>query len=247
MSSALAPIVDGLQAIFGTSTALPGLAPGLIVPDDPAWRPALDLGGPLLEGLLGAAARHWDAKPPAAAALAWKAYTHWVCLPAVLGWLTARRVPALTGTNVRVRLDRPPGLPVVGLRAGTPVFVLPGDPATGGTVVADEGELLAALRRSLLDEHLLPLLGTIGRRVRLGPRTLLGSVAATIAADLLRFRGPDPAAEIDFLLAALGLGGLIDLSLNDKGICSVRRRTCCLAFTLPRPRLCRDCVLQPAR
>jgi hypothetical protein len=250
MSSALAPIIDGLQAIFGTSTALPGLVPGLIVRDEAGWHPATDLGGPLLEVLLESAARRWAAKPAAAAALAWKAYTHWVCLPAVLGWLAARRVPALTGANVLVRLDRPLGLLAVGLRAGTPLFVLPGDSAAGGTVVADEGQLLAVLRRSLLDEHLVPLLEILGRRVRLGPRTLLGSVAATIAADVLRFPGTDPAgkgAQIDSLLAALGLGGLLDLTFDGNGTCSVRRRTCCLAFTLPRPRLCRDCVLQPAR
>lgn len=252
--SALLPIIDGLRAIFGTTTALPGLAPGLVVADEADWRPAADLGGPLLEVLLGSAARRWQAKPPAAAALAWKAYTHWVCLPAVLGWLTARRVPALTGANLLVQLDWPLGLLAVGLRADTPIFVLPGDPLAGSAdraviVVRDEGELLTAFRRSLLDEHLLPLTLAIGRRARLSPRTLLGSVAATVAADVLRFPGAGPAgkpAQIQSLLAALGLGGLLDLSVDDDGHCSVRRRTCCLAFTLPRPRLCRDCVLQPA-
>ncbi len=112
-----------------------------------------------LDILLDAAGRRWKAQPHAAAALAWKAYTYWLALPAVLGWASARRVPLLTGANVLMHFDDPRPLVTLGLRADIPVAVLPTDPlALSGhpqvRVVADEDALLAEFRRTLLDEHL---------------------------------------------------------------------------------------------
>lgn len=152
----LAPITTTLRSMFGTED-LPGLAAGLVVPDD-AWIPATDLtSGARLGDLLGAAKRRWQASPHAAAALAWKSYTYWLALPAVLGWASARRVPLLDPANVRVHLDHGPLL-TIGLRRSIPVAVLPSDPlALAGLpdvrVVADEAALLAVLRESLLDAH----------------------------------------------------------------------------------------------
>ncbi|HEU5111371.1 MAG TPA: hypothetical protein VFT95_22750, partial [Micromonosporaceae bacterium] len=82
--------------MFGTDR-LPGVAPGLLVTDPVGWLPATSLvDGSRLPELLDAAGRRWQAAPHAAAALAWKAYTYWLTLPAVLGWASARRVPLLT-------------------------------------------------------------------------------------------------------------------------------------------------------
>ncbi|MFB9234501.1 IucA/IucC family C-terminal-domain containing protein [Plantactinospora siamensis] len=250
----LAPVTGTLRRIFGTDL-VPGLAPELIVRDERGWLPATELiGGRSLDDLLAAAARRWDAQPHAAAALAWKAYTYWLALPVVLGWLSARRVPLLDPADVLVRLDEDGPLITVGLRASARIAVLPTDPlALAGAaevlVVRDEAELLAELRRSLLDAHLEPLLAAIQDRVRVGARTLLGSVAASVAQAVLRatdtVAGSSTAA-VATLLGALGVDDLIELVPGPAGAPMVQRKTCCLAFTLPRPKLCVGCCVRPS-
>jgi hypothetical protein len=248
----LAPVIAAMRAMFGTSTEIPGVAPDLLVTDPSRWRPATELTGEGLDTLLDSAGRRWTAQPHAAAALAWKAYTYWLALPAVLGWASARRVPLLTAADVLVHFDDPRPLLTVGLRADIPVAVLPGDPlAISGLpqvkVVADEDALLAELRRSLLDEHLTPLLNAIHDRVRLGKRTLLGSLSSGIAYGVLRSADvlPGSSAEtIDRLHDALGVGDLIELVRDRQGKLEVQRKTCCLAFTLPQPKVCKGCCIK---
>jgi ferric iron reductase protein FhuF len=41
------------------------------------------------------------------------------------------------------------------------------------------------------------------------------------------------------VLAALGVARLVDLSPDGR----VRRRTCCLAFALPEPKVCDGCCI----
>ena len=248
----LAPVIAAMRAMFGTSTEIPGVAPDLLVADPGRWRPATHLTGEGLDTLLDSAGRRWNAQPHAAAALAWKAYTYWLALPAVLGWASARRVPLLTPADVLVHFDDPRPLLTVGLRAGIPVAVLPGDPlAISGLpqvrVVADEDALLAELRRSLLDEHLTPLLNAIHDRVRLGKRTLLGSLSSGIAYGVLRSADvlPGSSAEtIERLHDALGVSDLIELVRGRQGKLEVQRKTCCLAFTLPQPKVCKGCCIK---
>src|SRR5690348_16034649 len=177
--------------MFGTSTEIPGLAPDLVVTDTSAWRPTSLLTGDALDLLLEAAGTRWNAQPHAAAALAWKAYTYWLALPAVLGYASARRLPLLTGANVHLHFRDPRPLVPLGLHPATPVAVLPHDPlALAGLpqvrVVPDEDARLAEFRRSLLDEHLTPLLNAIHDRVRVGKRTLLGSLSSGVAYGVLR-------------------------------------------------------------
>jgi hypothetical protein len=202
--------------------------------------------------LLASAQRRWNAQPHAAAALAWKAYTYWLALPAVLGWASARRVPLLTADGVLMHFqDRRP-LVTLGLRHDITVAVLPSDPlALSGLpqvrVVADEAALLAELRRSLLDEHLTPLLDAIHSQVRLGSRTLLGSLASGVAYAVLRSADvlPGSSAEtIDRLLTALDVGDLVELVPGPSGALTVQRKTCCLAFTLPQPKVCDGCCIR---
>jgi hypothetical protein len=248
----LAPITATLRAMFGTSTELPGLAPDLIVQDITGWRPAALLADGELDTLLDSARRRWNAQPHAAAALAWKAYTYWLALPAVLGWSSARRVPLLTNTNVLMHFNDPRPLVTVGMRAEMPIAVLPSDPlALSGLpqvrVVADEAALLRALKTSLLDEHLGPMLDSIHRRVRLGKRTLLGSLSSGVAYAVLRSADvlPGSSAEtIDTLLGTLGIEDLIELVPGRNGKLDVQRKTCCLAFTLPQPRVCTGCCIR---
>lgn len=248
----LAPVTAMLRAMFGTSTELPGLAPDLLVTDDAGWTPAARLAGDQLPVLLESARRRWNAQPHAAAALAWKAYTYWLALPAVLGWASARRVPLLTGRDVLIRFDDPRPLVTLGLRRDIPVAVLASDPlALSGLpqvrVVADDAALLAELRRSLLDEHLTPMLDAIRGKVRLGTRTLLGSLSSGIAYGVLRSADvlPGSSAEtIGTLLRALGIEDLIELVPGRNGKLDVQRKTCCLAFTLPQPRVCSGCCIR---
>jgi hypothetical protein len=232
----LAPIVAALRSGFGTSTRLPGLAPDLVVGDPAGWTPVADLCGPGVEGLLKAARERWDAPDHIAAAVTWKAYSYWLAVPAVLGWMSGTLVPHLSGAQVLVRFDDPYAPVTLGLRPGIPVSG-PGDEP----VVA----LLGTLRRTLLDEHVTPLLAAIGSRTRLGRRVLLGSLAAAVVHVTIRAAGP--AADPSVLLAALGLTDLVEWQVHPAGRVLVRRKTCCLAFTLPRPKICGDCCLRPER
>jgi hypothetical protein len=248
----LTPVTATLRAMFGTSTELPGVAPDLLVSDVTGWMPTARLADDALPGLLDSAARRWNAQPHAAAALAWKSYTYWLALPAVLGWASARRVPLLTADNVLMHFRDPRPLVTIGLRPDIPVAVLPGDPlALSGLprvrVVADEAALLAELRRSLLDEHLTPLLDSIHGMVRLGKRTLLGSLASGVAYAVLRSADvlPGSSAEsINTLLTALDVEDLIELVPEGNGKLDVQRKTCCLAFTLPSPKVCKGCCIK---
>jgi hypothetical protein len=247
----LAPVTAMLRAMFGTSTELPGLAPDLLVHDNRGWRPTSLLADDF-DLLLDAAGHRWRAQPHAAAALAWKAYTYWLALPAVLGWASARRVPLLTGADVLMHFDDPRPLITLGLRADIPVAVLPTDPlAASGLpqvrVVADEDALLAEFRRGLLDEHLEPLLEAIHARVRLGRRTLLGSLSSGVAYGVLRSADTLPGGSAEMIARlnrALGVEDLIELVPDRNGKLDVHRKTCCLAFTLPQPKVCRGCCIK---
>lgn len=249
----LAPVTSTLRAIFGTSTQLPGLAPDLLVDDRPGWLPATELvNGNRLPDLLDAAARRWRAQPHAAAALAWKAYTYWLALPAVLAWGSSRRVPLLTPADVLVHYEDHRPLVTLGLSRSITVAVLPTDPlAIVGhprvRVVADEAQLLGELRASLLDAHLTPLLDAIHAHVRVGNRTLLGSVASGVAYGVLRAADVLPGASVQnvgTLLSALGVQDLIELVPGPGGQLIVQRKTCCLAFTLPQPKVCVGCCIR---
>ena len=250
----LAPVTTALRAMFGTDD-LPGLAPGLVVADEAGWAPATTLtDGARLPELLGSAARLWGGTPHASAALAWKSYSYWTALPVVLAWAAARRVPLLDPSVTLIHFADQRALVTLGLRQSTPVAVLPNDPLalTGPPqvrVVADERELLAALRATLLDAHLSPMIAAIQAEVRVGTRTLLGSVASGIAHGLLRAADglPGSAVEaIDTLLDTLDLTDLVDLVPGPNGEPTVQRRTCCLAFTLPKPKVCQGCCIRTA-
>jgi hypothetical protein len=259
-STAIAPVRSTMRAMFGTEI-LPGLAPGLLVTDPVGWLPATALtDGSRLPELLDAAGRRWRAAPHAAAALAWKAYTYWLALPPALGWASARRVPLVRPEDVLVHFEDRRPLITLGLRHTVRVAVLPGDPLAmphrlrpaggpGIVVVPDEAALLAALRESLLDAHLSPLLEQIQQRVRLGRRTLLGSLASGVAYGIVRAADTLPGSttgNVGALLDALDVADLVDLEPGPGGELTVQRRTCCLAFTLPTPKICSGCCIRPA-
>jgi hypothetical protein len=100
------------------------------------------------------------------------------------------------------------------------MVVLPDDPLAqsglpGISVAADEDVLLKTLRVSLLDRHLDPLSDRIREDVKVGRRTLLGSVASGIAYSVVRAANvlPEPAAQIVHnVLRALELEDLVELT-----------------------------------
>jgi ferric iron reductase protein FhuF len=117
-------------------------------------------------------------------------------------------------------------------------------------VVADEAALLDVLRESLLDAHLTPFSGHIRAAARVGPRTLLGSLASGVAHAVLDAAEalPGSAAEhAQRLLHALGVADLVELVPGPDGGLTVQRHTCCLAFTLPEPKICAGCCILLSR
>ncbi|MEQ4300383.1 IucA/IucC family C-terminal-domain containing protein [Plantactinospora sp. B6F1] len=248
----LAPVTATLRAAFGTDD-LPGLATGLLISDETGWTPATELvDGTRLPELLAVSRHRLGASSHAAAALAWKSYTYWLLLPVVLGWASARRVPLLRPSDVLIRFEDQRPLLTLGLRRSTEIAVLPSDPlALHGLpevrVVLGEAELLAALRSSLLDTHLTPMLDSLHQQVRVGARTLLGSVASSVAYGVLRAADALPggsAETIGALLDTLGVADLIELVPGPTGELTVQRKTCCLAFTLPQPKVCAGCCIR---
>ncbi|MGC5015672.1 (2Fe-2S)-binding protein [Streptosporangium sp. DT93] len=247
----LAPVTAALRDLHDRS----GLAPDLVVRDDTGWMPATWLtDGSRITDLLDAAHRRWQAAPHVAASLAWKSYSYWLVLPSVIGWASALRVPLLYPADVLVRIDGPDQFLAIGLRPSVAVAVLPSDalarfpPPTGVHVAGDEVALLEALRLSLLDAHLTPLLEETQARVRIGRRALLGSVSSGIAHGILRATGTLPGSPVEktihTLLQALGIADLIELVPGPNGEPTVRRKTCCLQFTVPGATLCTSCCIR---
>ncbi|GAA0716616.1 hypothetical protein Drose_36625 [Dactylosporangium roseum] len=246
----LAPVVATLAALQHRhgKDSLQGLVPGLVAGPAQGWHSAGELRVP---DLLDTAARRWSAQPHAAAALAWKCYSYWLALPAVLGFAASRRVPLMTPDHVLVRYS--PNQPFLTLALHDPVTaVLATDPVVttdtpGLLIVDDEEELLGVLRRSLVDAHLDPLIDEFHKHVRIGRRTLWGSVASGVAYGLSRAGDSLPGPTIDIarrVLTVLDAESLVDLAERPGGGLDIQRRTCCLAFTLPTPKVCSTCCIQ---
>ncbi len=219
-----------------------GLAPGLVVDDPTGWLPAERFtDGSALPELLDAAHRRWGAGPAAAAALAWKSYAYWLTLPAVVGYAAARRIPDMSAGNVLVRLHVAAPFLEIGLRAPR-IAVAPGDPLARRPDVGTVDDLPGYLRRTLVDGHLAAVLEGLHGLVRIGRRTLLGSLASAVAYSLTRSADalPGPIAPTAAtLLAALGVERLVEITPQ----LGVQRRTCCLAFSLPQPKICAGCCI----
>jgi len=211
--------------------------------------------GSAVDELLDAAQGHWQAKRHVAAALMFKTYSYWLALPAVIGFAAARRVPLVRPDRVRVTWAPRSRFLVLGL-ADADVAVLASDPLASGdrqtlgdrgiTVVPDEDALLAELRLSLMDDHLSLVVEQLRERVRLSAHTLWGSLAAGVAVALSRGAGMVAGSTLDMaerMLRGLGLTDLVDLTAT-AGALIVQRRTCCLAFTLPQPKICVGCCIR---
>jgi hypothetical protein len=253
LAASLSPVVATLRDVAARhgETAVRGLAPSLVVDDPAGWIPASALvDGPGLTNLLATAEQRWQAQPHVAAALAWKCYSYWVTLPALIGYAGSRRVPLPALDDVLVRYqDHQPFLRMA-LRQPF-VAVLESDqlgPRPGVLVRNDDAALLRELKRAVVDDHLEPLMAGIRSRAHIGKRTLWGSLASGVAHALYRAADsvPGPILPlIDDVLTALGVEDLVDITTDPAtGGLHIARRTCCLAFTLPEPKVCRGCCIR---
>jgi hypothetical protein len=245
-SGEFTPILSALDAMrtrHGTA-ATHGIAPGLVVTDPVGWIPASRFAdGSQLPELLSAAHERWGGSPHAVAALAWKSYTYWLALPAVVGFATAQRVPDMSAANVLVRVPGRAPFLEFGLRSAA-LAVRPDDPLAGQPGVEVVTDLAGFLRRTVLDAHLTPILDQLHGLVRLGRRTLLGSLASGVAHGMIRARDAVPGPvlpAVRAVLAALAVDDLVEVTAE----LAVRRHSCCLAFTLPQPKVCQGCCLRP--
>ena len=185
---------------------------------------------------------HGSARFPVVSALAFKAYT-WALIECAVGrWVTERRVVDVSTSRVSVRIDSSgePALQFLSLH----YTVLPDDPMAGEsgiTVVSTETELLEALRRTLVENHLAPAVEAFRALRGGGPRPLWGTVAQSMgypAATADPAFLPDRAATVRRLLSILpgGVEALVEIAELDEGQGwrpLLLRRTCCYAYTLP--------------
>jgi hypothetical protein len=255
LAASMSPVVATLRDLAARhgEKAVRGLAPTLVVDDPTGWISASELvDGAGLTNLLATAEQRWTAPPHVAAALAWKCYSYWLALPALIGYAGARRVPLPALDDVLVRYsERQPFLRMALRRPF--VAVLESDPLAAGRrpgvlVQQDDAALLRELKRALVDDHLEALMVGIRERVHVGRRTLWGSLASGVAHALYRAADsvPGPILPlIDEVLAALGVDDLVDITTDPAtGGLHIARRTCCLAFTLPEPKVCTGCCIR---
>ncbi|THV30052.1 ferric iron reductase [Glycomyces paridis] len=239
----------GPHPLAGLHPWLDGFAPES---DAPSFLGADLAEGEGVEALMGTAAAQWGGSPHANAALAWKTYCYWTLAPAVLGYVAARRVPVMTAANTVLTVAG--GAPALAVRQVRPRFLaLPHDPCAGHPhieVVANEQVLLDRLRATVFEEHLGPVLEAFLARVRVGRRTLMGSLASGIAYAVASVGQavPEPDEVIaKTLLDAFDVDHLVDVATDEEGRLVYRRRTCCLALTIDGDRTCSTCCVRPDR
>ncbi|MEU6246594.1 hypothetical protein [Glycomyces sp. NPDC047010] len=215
--------------------------------------PAAELAaGVRVEELMATAAALWGGSAHANAALAWKTYCYWTLAPAVLGYIAARRVPVMDAANTVFRVSA--DAPMFSVRQARPRFLaLPHDPCAGHPdveVVANEEVLLDRLRATAFDDHLAPVLDAFLARVRVGRRTLMGSLASGLSYAVASMAPAVPDADeviAKTLLEAFDVAHLVDVATGEDGRLAYRRRTCCLALTIEGGRTCATCCVQTDR
>lgn len=227
-----------LSAVCETVT--PFIAEPLIVADLRGWIPATELiNGMSLDTLFELPQQLWNAPPHAATVLAWKRYARQLAQPLAAAWTMGREIPLLSADNVLMRTSPTAPYIVIGLRRTT-TAVLPTSPAArshGAIVLPDEESQLAFLSKTLIEEHLHPLLDRTMHTRRTSSRTLWGQVAAGFAHG---FRGVSATAAEDTarFTALLPMQDLAGIGPDG----TIWRNTCCFARTAPGLTACKSCV-----
>ena len=229
-----------------------GLRPWLDGDEPPAGNeiPASALAdGSRVDELLADAAAQWGGSAHASAALAWKTYCYWAIVPAVLGYVAARRIPLLEADNFAFTVAG--AEPRFSGRQLAPRFLVRADDpiasAPGVEIAADESAMLDRLRQNLFEDHLDPVLEAVRGRVRIGRRTLLGSLASGLCyavANCAPAGSEPPEVLAKNLLATFEVADLVDVSTDEHGRLDYRRHTCCLAFTIEGRGTCATCCVR---
>jgi hypothetical protein len=249
------------------SEVLPGLGvseldPAGEVPSGGGWVPAgaLAAGGAELEAFLA-----WDdaqvlrdygqrARPDVVASFGLHRYAWPACLLITVPWFLHRRVPRYPVTHVAY--DRSAaGLPLGRMAVRPAGFAcLPGDPAAalpGARVVADE-EALRAEVRAAVAEHLEPVLGGFGPRMRRRGRALWGMATDEVVEGLwyvAHLLGEQERArrELELLLPGatkpyVGTAAFRELTGPDGEPLHTRdRASCCMFYTVRPEDTCATC------
>jgi ferric iron reductase protein FhuF len=242
--------------------AFPGLSvmelgPGEAAPGDGGWVPAAGLaaGGADLDTFLA-----WDdaqvvrdygqrGRPDVIASFGLHRYAWPACLLITVPWFLRRRVPRLPVEHVTFQRT----LGRMAVRVDT-FACLPEDPAAalpGARVVPDE-EALRAEVRAAVAEHLEPVLGGFGPRMRRRGRALWGMATDEVVESLwyvAHLLGEERRAlrELELLLPGatrpyVGSAAFRELTGPDGEPLPTRdRASCCLFYTLRPEDTCATC------
>ena len=183
----------------------------------------------------------------------------WYCCriigPVLGGWMLHGRAPDVSADNIAFRIDaegRPQFVALIRPR----IFALPGDRVEDLTLTPVD-DLKAAIVRTLLDSHLLPLGERLKARYRLGAPIIRGTIASQIGTvtTLIDARTSlmweqTATALLDLLaLAAPQIDGLgrsgapICVQDEERTGTFYRRGTCCLVYRAPDRKKCGICPL----
>ncbi|MFI1356508.1 (2Fe-2S)-binding protein [Streptomyces sp. NPDC020898] len=188
-------------------------------------------------------------RPDVVASFGLHRYAWTACLLITVPWLLDRRVPRLPVENVSYHRTRGR----FGVRTGA-FACLPGDPAAelpGARVVGDE-EALRGEVRAALTEHLEPVLGGFGPRMRRRGRALWGVVTDDVVEGLHYIgqtvgEGDRAQRELELLLPGstrpfVGSAGFREATAPDGSTLPTRdRASCCFFYTIRPDELCDNC------
>ncbi|MEV5957428.1 (2Fe-2S)-binding protein [Streptomyces sp. NPDC051987] len=252
VSAAYARLTEACPSLVVTE-----LGPGDTAPRGGGWVGAAELaaGGSALDAFLA-----WDeeqilrdegrpARPDVVAGFGLHRYGWAACLLITLPWFLDRRVPRLPATEVSY--DRTAGRMAVRVAS---FACLPGDPAAAlpGAVVMSGEEALRAEVRAAVAEHLEPVLGGFGPRMRRRGRALWGMATDEVVEGLWYVAGPlgeeaRAVRELEQLLpgaTAPYVGSAAFRVLTGPGgepLATRDRASCCMYYTLRPEDTCATC------
>lgn len=258
-SAAVSPVAEAyarLSEVF-PDLSVGELAAGEGAPRGVGWASAAGLaeGGPELDAFLA-----WDeaqvirdygqrARPDVVAGFGLHRYAWPACLLITVPWFLLRRAPRLPVEHVTYQRE----LGRMSVRVTT-FACLPDDPAAGlpGARVVPDEEALRAEVRAAVAEHLEPVLGGFGPRMRRRGRALWGMATDEIVEGLWYVAGlfgeePRAMRELELLLPGsdrpyVGSPAFRELTGPDGEPLPTRDRvSCCLFYTLRPAETCATC------
>ncbi|GAA0345038.1 (2Fe-2S)-binding protein [Actinoallomurus spadix] len=202
-----------------------GTDPGIA--DHPLWRPLTALYGPALPDQIATVrVRLGTAEERVAASLLFQGVAGRLWSPALATAVLHGRVPELDPASTYWRAASP----------GPVLLAAPGAPASAADA--------AALRRVIVDGHLVPLVRAVRAVTPVAEGLLWGNAASALAGALtvLALARPERSAAASRLVGEL-LATPPLRAAGDLGPYGFRRRSCCLYYRVPGGGKCADCAL----